>query len=336
MATAAARYERALQRFEAYLSVRGYVGGAAGLVAQRRLVAAASQYLRDCFASQEVGAGHMGDLIFALTRLCYMVGVSGGTVGAEDSSLTPLWRILRSWRLALPADFPSPVPQELCLAMGVRFLVRGPARLALAMLLGFRCPLRPGEACALERGGVTPFSPAVLPWYPGACGIVRVHKPKTQRMAQHAKVQVALIEDPFGGVRGALHGDMAGRERALVGEGGQLPERVEEGAGGLRHPGQRPYAVRVMRRRSKGIIFSGCGASRRFADGVGGRPNGPSNATFKKRPFMLLMRASPSTASRRSRSWRRWDRHSSGSAPATTGEGSRSAMAVLRQVHLAL
>lgn len=152
--------------------MRGRKGGAAALLQGRRLVAVAEQYLRDCFASQEIGAGHVGDFISGLNRLCVLTGASGGLVESEDSSLKPLWRILRSWRLSVPGDFRCLVTQDPCPAVAVRFFVKGPARLSLATLLGFHCMLRPGEACALERSDVTLFAPEVLPRHPGASGIV--------------------------------------------------------------------------------------------------------------------------------------------------------------------
>lgn len=72
MSTTAKTYDRAVRHFESYLAVRGHSGGAAALLADERLVAGLLRLPGDS------GAGHVGDVISGLNRLCFLTGGSGG------------------------------------------------------------------------------------------------------------------------------------------------------------------------------------------------------------------------------------------------------------------
>lgn len=88
------------------LAVRGFGRVVAPLISQRRLAPAASQYLRDCFASKVIGAGHVSDFISGLYRLCYSTGASGSAVGPERArarlEVCQVLALVDSYRLPLP------------------------------------------------------------------------------------------------------------------------------------------------------------------------------------------------------------------------------------------
>lgn len=155
----------------------------------------ATDYLREAFRSEDVGAGHVGTLISALTRLVHLTRALGGTVADHDEHFKPLWRLLRSWRLAVPAEFRRPVEVRLALALASYFWVCGPARLCWLVLLGFHCLLRPGEASGLSHDDVVIFDNSQVARYPDCYGVVRIAKAKTARNPSHSPVQFVLIED---------------------------------------------------------------------------------------------------------------------------------------------
>ena len=97
------------------------------------------------------------------------------------------------------------MPRALALAMAAYFQVHGVPRLAILVLIGFHCLLRPAEAMNLTADDVIPFTADNSMEYSGVAGVVRIRRPKTSRMPAHARHQFALVEDAklmsfFGGM----------------------------------------------------------------------------------------------------------------------------------------
>ena len=69
-------------------------------------------------------------------------------VDLEDHqiALRTLWRMHRSWSLAIPAEFRTPVSHEILLSVAVSAKLQNVPELSLLTLLSFHCLLRPPEA----------------------------------------------------------------------------------------------------------------------------------------------------------------------------------------------
>ena len=98
------------------------------------------QYLRTCFAVGSLGPGQAGTLMSGLTWR--------NLADLEDrqSVFRTLWRVHRSWSLAIPAEFRTPVSHEIVLRAAISAWLHNVPELSLLTLLSFHCLLRPAEA----------------------------------------------------------------------------------------------------------------------------------------------------------------------------------------------
>ena len=70
------------------------------------------QYLRACFASGSLGPGQAGTLISGLRRDVLPARSCGADLEDDHSVFRTLWRVHRSWSLAVPVEFRTPVSDE--------------------------------------------------------------------------------------------------------------------------------------------------------------------------------------------------------------------------------
>ena len=94
------------------------------------------QYLRTCFASQSLGPRQAGTLIPSSRRYVLRARSCRADVKDHQSVFHTLWRVYRTWSLAIPAQFGTPVSHEIASSA--------------ATLFSFRCWLRPAEARQLR------------------------------------------------------------------------------------------------------------------------------------------------------------------------------------------
>ena len=77
---------------------------------------------------------------------------SGEGAHLEDcqSVFRAVWRVHRSWSLAIPAEFGTPVSHEIVLSVAVSAWLQNVPELPLLSPLSFHCPLSPAEARQLR------------------------------------------------------------------------------------------------------------------------------------------------------------------------------------------
>jgi hypothetical protein len=190
------RYEAAIRKFETWLGDYGIRGTAplldAGLDV---LVAQVTRYLRHLFANSRGSASEVGHLVSGLRRLIIVARSLGSTLPDHAPYFRSPWRLHRSWQLAVPSEFRSPVPFTLCLAMALETWIIGEWDVALVVLLAFHLLLRPAEALGLRWRDIHLWSELEARRYGCTFGLVAIRQPKTRRMVGHAPHQHVLIED---------------------------------------------------------------------------------------------------------------------------------------------
>ena len=145
-AETATKYRRALDDFDMFPAVRDF-GSCSSLLAHglQFVVEAAANCLEWGLGSGELSSGAATTLVAALRRLV-LLAVSIG-VSVPDSTLhfRALWRLHKSWFLAVPPEFRAPVDFKLALAASVLATVSGEIELGLSSVGMFHFLLRPGE-----------------------------------------------------------------------------------------------------------------------------------------------------------------------------------------------
>jgi hypothetical protein len=195
MQTTATAYSRALERFEAFLRVRGICYSAAELVARGDYIKHILWYLRSAYAAQELGPSSVGTLVSASVRLLNLSRTLGVRISLRDRDVGPLWKALRTWRTNWPHEFRKPVHVEVALAISVFFWTCGPMELALWALVTFHCMLRPTEGLSIHGEDFYEV-PLEQRWrYRAVAGIVGLRRPKTARLPVHAARQYVTVED---------------------------------------------------------------------------------------------------------------------------------------------
>lgn len=178
----ALRCEETIRRFEAFLKARGWRGG----------VQTASTGSTCATGDRLPPSGIPGSK--CLSRACRNSNLGaralGGQVAEQDAQFKPLWKLLRSWRLAVPAEFRQPVEHRVALAPASYLRVCGPSRLCCLVLLGLHCLLRPGEVSQLGVDDVVIVERAPVARYPDCFGVVPMQKGKTARNPSHAQVRL--------------------------------------------------------------------------------------------------------------------------------------------------
>ena len=82
-------------------------------------MALVAEYLRQGVRNNTVTAIDANCTAAGLRRLCLLSASLGHPVLGTTTGLRPVWRIIKGWRLALPAEFRTPVPLKLLLALAV-------------------------------------------------------------------------------------------------------------------------------------------------------------------------------------------------------------------------
>lgn len=193
-AATARTYERALGIFEEFAVLRGG-GSLARLVEQGGLVLWATAYLRTGYAQRTLGHGAAGHLVSGVNRLLSLAMSLGAAPAAEDTNLRPLWRILRNWEKAVPAEFRRPVHRQAALALAATCMVLQQLALALLTLFSFHCLLRPREAAGLTKADVHVFTGRGRRLYPDVRAVVQIRRAKTRRRTPHAARQCVTVQD---------------------------------------------------------------------------------------------------------------------------------------------
>ena len=193
----ATKDRRALDDFEMFLAVRD-CGSCRSLLAQGLLfvVEAAAKYLGWGFGSGELSSGAAGTLVAALRRLVQFAVSLGASVADSTLHFRALWRLHKSWLLAVPTEFRTPVDFELALASAVLATVSGEIELGLSFVGMFHFLLRPGEWREVTWKGIHIFENSQTTRYANVFGILGVRAPKTRRQQVHVKVQHVLVECP--------------------------------------------------------------------------------------------------------------------------------------------
>ena len=190
-------YELAMQRFEAWLRVRDVRGLDAALeLGMETLTQHTVTYLRQAFADGMLSAAQVGHLLSGIKRFVMLAVALGAPVGDDPVHFRTLWKVHRAWQLAIPPEFRAPVSFRTVLAMAITLWLHHSPDLALIVLIGWHCLLRPSEYRALRWTDVLIYAPDEAARYPGTFGIVRIEDPKTRRVIGHAAHQHVLIECP--------------------------------------------------------------------------------------------------------------------------------------------
>ena len=193
--SSAARYASALLEFEQFLAVRDIKSvselAETGLPC---LVDWTVRYFRASFHGGCLSASQVGTLFAALRRYITLVRALGGDLPDPTSHFSVLWRLHRSWSLAIPCEFRTPVPHSVALAVAVTSWLLGWPVLSFLTLLSFHCLLRPADARCLRWCDLHCFTEDETCRYPGVYGLVGIRPPKTRRMPGHAAHQHVLVE----------------------------------------------------------------------------------------------------------------------------------------------
>lgn len=191
----AQRYNAAFAEFDRYLRAKGT--DAITLVSQNgaeNLVVHGIGYLRYLFTSNQLTSFGANTFAASLRRFFLLATSLGGAVPDVRNLMRPLWRAVRSYHLAVPPEFRTPVPIQVALALAVWAWLAGHRRFALCVLLGFHCFLRPDEYRRLLIEDCITFDANFSP-YPNLAGAVLIREPKTRRHATHAPAQHVLLTD---------------------------------------------------------------------------------------------------------------------------------------------
>ena len=193
--SSAARYASALFEFAQFLAVRDIKSvselAKTGLPC---LVDWTVRYLRVSFHGGCLSASQVGTLLAALRRYITLVRTLGGDLLDPTSHFSVLWRLHRSWSLAIPCEFRTPVPHSVALAVAVTSWLLGWPVLSFLTLLSFHCLLRPAEARSLRWCDLHCFTEDENCRYPGVYGLIGIRLTKTLQMHGHAAHQHVLVE----------------------------------------------------------------------------------------------------------------------------------------------
>ena len=154
------------------------------------------QHLRGCFASGSLGPGQAGTLISGLKRHVLLARSCGADLEDHQIVFRTLWRVYRSWSLAIPAEFRTPVSHEIVLSVATFAWLHCVPELSLLTLLSFHCLLRPAETRQLRWCDVKNVKGSLSTRYEKVHGIIHIREPKTRRMAGRAAQQHVLLECP--------------------------------------------------------------------------------------------------------------------------------------------
>ena len=192
----ASRYDAALKAFESWLALRDstmekimLASGAPGLVGT------GIAYLRSVGQDRHLSAYAANTFAAALRRYVLLASSLGFPCVDYRSIMRPMWRVVRSWNLAVPPEFRQPVPGVIALALAAWAWVSGHLRFMVTVLLSHHCLLRPEEAREMLFGDIVLFEEAESEEYNNTLGLVAVTKPKTRRNPAHAARQHVIIED---------------------------------------------------------------------------------------------------------------------------------------------
>ena len=150
------------------------------------------QYLRVCFASGSLGQGQGSALISGLRRYVLLAPSCGADLEDHQSVFRTLWRVHRSWPLAIPAEFSTPrCPMKSC-SMWRRHLgfTTSPNFPFCHSFHFIACCVRPrpdtfdGATCKLLMD----------PCQHVTKKFVNIDQPKVRRMAGRAAEQQVLVE----------------------------------------------------------------------------------------------------------------------------------------------
>lgn len=196
-AETARRYDEAVRRFKDWLALRGMnLLNILEREGMPRLAAEAVSYLREGFREGTLSSYGVNNMVAGLRRLLLLAGGLGASVGDVRAALAPIWRVVRSWHIALPPEFRAPVPAALAVAIATWGCTVGHWGFAAITLLGHHALLRPDEARTIRVCDLTFFGQAERCKCAGVYGVVKVMKPKTRRLRAHAAHQHVLLECP--------------------------------------------------------------------------------------------------------------------------------------------
>ena len=135
-------------------------------------------------------------LIFGLRRYVLLARSCGADLEDHQGVFRTLWRVHRSWSLAIPAEFRTPVSHEIVPSVAMSASLHNVPELSLLTLFSFHCLLRPAEVRQLRWCDVNIVDGSLSTRHEKVFGIVHIKEPKTRRMAGHAAQQHVLLECP--------------------------------------------------------------------------------------------------------------------------------------------
>jgi len=192
----ASRYDKALDEFEQWLGYRSLnIPQVLFQDGIGKLVHLAIDYLRAAFRGSSLTSFGANTFAAALRRYLIIACSLGFFVPDVRGAMQPVWRIIRSWNLALPPEFRNPVPAQVALALATWAWATGKLRFGIMTLLAHHCLLRPEESRSIKLRDIILFLDPNGPSYPGVFGLVGLRTPKTRRNPAHAPQQHVLIED---------------------------------------------------------------------------------------------------------------------------------------------
>ena len=113
-------------------------------------------------------------------------------IGDLRALMRPLWRVHRSWALAVPYGFRTPVPVTGALGLAMASFALGWYRCFVAILLSFRWLLRPGETKALRWSDIVLFDAEEQLRYPNI--YMALHAYQSRR---HGGINLTLHSSRF-------------------------------------------------------------------------------------------------------------------------------------------
>ena len=125
-----------------------------------------------------LSASQVGTLLAALRRYITLVRTLGGDLPDPTSHFSVLWFLHRSWALAIPCEFRTPVPHSVALAVAVTSWLLAWPVLSFLTLLSFHCLLRPAEARSLRWCDLHCFTEDEQCRYPGVYGLIGIRLQK--------------------------------------------------------------------------------------------------------------------------------------------------------------
>ena len=140
----ASRYDAALKAFESWLALRDSTMEKLMLASVAPgLVGACIAYLRSVGQDRHLSAYAANTFAAALRRYVLLASSVGFPCVDYRSIMRPMWRVVRSWNLAVPPEFRQPVPGVIALALAAWAWGSGHLRFMVTVLLGHHCLLRP-------------------------------------------------------------------------------------------------------------------------------------------------------------------------------------------------